>query len=110
MNISRLLPFAALPLFLGCESLQNPYSSLGDGSYCTNYPQAQSLEDTALMVPSDSTKSCEDGSSPFLYRVSYLVYGACDDVSEASDIVGGLKGIHRQFGCWKPSTVKLDPI
>jgi hypothetical protein len=112
-TMKLLIALALLAILTGCNSITdlgavtNPYTS---GSVCSNY-QVQILADTIEMTPSDSTKICPDGNAPVLYKVTFITReDDCDPTSE-KQIVGGMKGVHRQFGCWKPRTTTWrEPI
>ena len=112
-TMKHLIALALLAILTGCDSITDlgdvasPYTT---GSVCNYYPQASTITDTNAMTPSDSTKICPDGNEPVLYRVTFITYKEdCDPTSE-KQIVGGIKGIHRQFGCWKRDTTFKGPI
>jgi hypothetical protein len=106
-----LIALAPLVILTGCEGitdLSEVTNAYGNESVCNYYPNATTLDEIKAMEPIDSTKMCPDGTAPVLYETSWIVTG--DDCGDIHTIMGGLKGINRQFGCWKKSGKQMEPI
>ena len=108
----KFLIALALLALAGCDSITDLggiANSYGDGSVCNYYPNASTTAEIDDMAPIDSTKICPDGTTPVLYKTTWIVTG--DDCDDIHAIVGGINGINRQFGCWKPhKTTWTEPI
>lgn len=53
----------------------------------------------------DSTTTCGDGSSPQLAKVEWLGTNRACKVDGLKDVLGGISGIRRYFGCVKNQAV-----
>ena len=94
-----LLTLATIAL-AGCEMGINGPNFPQMGMRCISYPNSVTLADTVDQVAVDSTSTCDDGGAPFVYRAVFLTTeNSCDDISSPNQILGGLKGIQRTFGC-----------
>lgn len=75
-------------------------STGGERTYCKNYTVLP-----AMVVEVDSTSSCPFSDSgtyaPYLIRAEWVSTNQECSVVKPGAVVGGLKGIHRKFGCSK---------
>lgn len=54
----------------------------------------------------DSTSTCGDGSAPRLAKIEWLSTNGTCNANKVSDVVGGMSGIRRYFGCVKNQAVE----
>jgi hypothetical protein len=107
-RIKRFIPFLCLAFVLaGCDYSSNiPTASDFDTGpttwVCWNYTVP--LADTTMYTTQDSTKLCDDGTSPILFEATWI---STDDwcTSMPETVVGGLKGIRRRFACRKQNVM-----
>lgn len=100
---------AVVAILAGCEISTSPYDP-APGEYnfaaCTNY--TVSFKEYATLDLVDSTATCHDGSAPFMARAQWLsTDNSCPAI--LSTVVGGMRGIRRTFGCWRPAAKYTGP-
>ena len=101
---------AVVALLAGCDLGTGDhvpdFSDQYNYTACTNY--TVTAQDMQFAEVVDSTATCPDNSAPFLYRAQWLsTDNSCPAIP--STVVGGLHGIRRTFGCWRPAAKYTGP-
>lgn len=97
----RLAILAIAAILTGCvaESM-DPYEGReqngGIGKLCTQWVMWE-----GSAIESDSTGTCANGTAPRLYYTQWLTKSDGCGIAKGDDVVGGIKGIRRVFGCRK---------
>jgi hypothetical protein len=102
---------AVVALLAGCDLGTGDHAPDFSDQYnytvCTQYTMAP--QDTASVEVVDSTATCPDNSAPFLYRANWISTDSSCSVVPYTNVIGGLDGIRRTFGCWRPAPKYTGP-
>jgi hypothetical protein len=102
---------AVVALLAGCDLGTGDHVPDFSGQYnytaCTNYTVTAQDRQFAEVV--DSTATCPDNSAPFMIEAQWLSTDSSCSVVPYTNVIGGLAGIRRTFGCWRPAPKYTGP-